>query len=55
MAEFGLAKKWLAHMEPMLRAQPLTGGDIDFGITTIRYWPIKRRLLWKWRRNYSCN
>lgn len=29
MAEFGLAKKWLAHMEPMLRAQPLTRRDID--------------------------
>jgi len=29
MAEFGLAKKWLVHMEPMLRAQTLTRRNMD--------------------------
>ena len=29
MTEFGLAKKWLAYMEPMLRTGPLTHKDIN--------------------------
>jgi Transposase IS66 family len=29
MAEFGLAKKWLEHIEPMLRTQPFARKDID--------------------------
>ncbi|NDH68403.1 MAG: hypothetical protein EBY22_11000 [Gammaproteobacteria bacterium] len=35
MAEFGLAKKWLEHMGPMLQANPLTRKDMDALLLTL--------------------
>ena len=43
MAEFGLAKKWLDHMEPMLRTQPLTRKDMDSLLQTLFPKPEKHK------------
>jgi hypothetical protein len=43
MAEFGLAKKWLEHMEPMLRTQPLTRKDMNALLQTLFSNPKKHK------------